>query len=96
MLKVSEDGRKLDKCDGLHVENVATWLGDGTLYLYGIKIRTRGDCDSLVDFITCGPPKKKWRITRTFKAMPLSVTVSGIPVEYGEKLLLSDSDIEEV
>lgn len=93
MLKVSEDGKRLVTENGFFT--VAEWQ-EGTLWLPLQAAWLSEDAHSLAAFIEAGPPKKKWRITRTFKAMPLSVTVSGIPVEYGEKLLLSNSDIEEV
>ena len=92
MLKVSGSGRELDKFNGTYVENVATWLDDGTLYLREGKIYTREDCDGLADFITCGPPKQ-WRITRTFGKKPCVVSTDGDPTFVYS---LCDSDIEEV
>lgn len=95
MLKVSEDGRQLLTGDGIHA--VAEWEGlclrlpKGSCGLWRLK-----DAKCLSAFIQAGPPKKRWRITRTFDEKPSKVVVDACP-HYGKDIvILGHSDVEEV
>jgi hypothetical protein len=92
MLKVSEDGRQLLTGDGIHA--AAEWEGlflrlpKGSCGLWRLE-----DAKCLSAFIQAGPPKKQWRITRTFGKKPCVVSTDGDPTFVYS---LCDSDIEEV
>jgi hypothetical protein len=90
MLKVSEDGKRLVTKGGLFT--VAEWQ-EGTLWLPRQGAWLSEDAHSLAAFIQAGPPKKRWRITRTFGKKPCVVSTDGDPTFVYS---LCDSDIEEV
>jgi hypothetical protein len=86
MLKVSEDGKDL-VC--VETGRADAWWVNGWLRVR-LSWAAPEDLQTLAAFIQAGPPKKRWRITRTFDERPL-----GISTQYGS-MTLTGYDIEEV
>lgn len=99
------DGHKLEWMlypDGRDAFLVARWGWDGCMYFSGKGVNGAG-VKALADFIAAGPPKKRYRITRTFDWMPTTVSSEQSSKEIWTKGLsgrqftnLTPDDIEEI
>ena len=82
-----ENGVLMDQDD-----RMAWWQDDGSLYIAGNGWLNPEEAQQLAAFIKAGPPKRKWKITRTFDDPPTAVHIH----EGKFPTVLHDDEIQEV